>query len=406
VLLAVAAAGLFAYGGGRLAWVAGGILLYLGFVLDCVDGQLARYTRVFSPFGGWLDTIADRGKEYLVYAGLAVGAERADLGPGWALAIAAIVLQTVRHMTDTWYGVLHDEAAKAPTAPSPAAAPAGVGGRLSAASNRVQSDTGSVAYWLKRTAVFPIGERWALIALAAALVDPEVALIAVLLCGTLAFAYTLLLRTLRARSMRADAFASVDLAVQRDDGPLAAALGRLVRRGPLAGAALAAVVAAALLAGALAGLGGGDLRLATLGAAAVVVAAGALPSRAPHTRAPDFLVPAALRAAEYLFVVAVGVGYDVPAPVTYALLFALALRHYDLTARVEKRSAPPPLHALGLGWDGRVVVLAVAATAGAATAAVATMAGYLAVIFLVGSIMSWAKGAKSPQARAGHTTMA
>ena len=94
--------------------VAGAVLLYLGFVLDCVDGQLARYTRHFSAFGGWLDTMADRAKEYVVYAGLAAGADRIGLPYAWPLAIAAIVLQTVRHMTDAWYGALHDEAAARP----------------------------------------------------------------------------------------------------------------------------------------------------------------------------------------------------------------------------------------------------------------------------------------------------
>src|SRR5690242_2783745 len=136
--------------------IAGGILLYLGFVLDCVDGQLARYTRTFGAFGGWLDTMADRAKEYTVYAGLAAGADRAGLPYAWPLAITAILLQTVRHMTDAWYGALHDEAA---CRPGPRAA-GGVGARLTAASDRVRGAAGSAAYWLKRIVVFPIGERW------------------------------------------------------------------------------------------------------------------------------------------------------------------------------------------------------------------------------------------------------
>ena len=37
---------------------------------DCVDGQLARYTRQFSKLGAWLDSIFDRTKEYVVFAGL------------------------------------------------------------------------------------------------------------------------------------------------------------------------------------------------------------------------------------------------------------------------------------------------------------------------------------------------
>ena len=170
VVLAALAAGAFAVAS-RPAMVAGAVLLYLGFVLDCVDGQLARYTRRFSAFGGWLDTMADRAKEYAVYAGLAAG-QRAGLAEAWSLAIAAMALQTVRHMTDTWYGV----AARRGGAPAAAGAAAsgGVGDRLSAASDRVQADAGSVAYWLKRIVVFPIGERWAPIALTAALFDGRV----------------------------------------------------------------------------------------------------------------------------------------------------------------------------------------------------------------------------------------
>ncbi|GIF52727.1 CDP-alcohol phosphatidyltransferase-like enzyme [Asanoa ferruginea] len=389
VVVVAAAAALFAFGGGRLAWLLGGILLYLGFVLDCVDGQLARYTRTFSVFGGWLDTVADRAKEYLVYAGLAVGAERAGVHGAWALAVAAIALQTVRHMTDTWYGTLHDVAARAPV---PAAADAGgaggVAGRLGAVSARVRADTGSVAYWLKRTAAFPIGERWAAMALLAALFGPRVALIGVLAGIVVAFAYTLGLRTLRARGLRVSAFAGVVANEQRDDGPIARLLGRSGVRGPLTAAFAAALVGALFLAGAAAGLGGGDLRAVTLSAAVALLVA-ALPAGAPHDRPLDFLVPAALRAAEYLFVIAVGVGFDVPRWGTYLLLFALALWHYDLTARLEKREAGGWLHRWGLGWDGRVLVLALGCASGQAAATTVTIASYLLLTFVLGSVIWW-----------------
>ena len=72
----------------------------------------------------------------------ASGPSHAGLGNGWALAIAAMTLQTVRHMTDTWYGALHDEAARRPRTATGAGG--GIGARLSAASTRVQADTGSV----------------------------------------------------------------------------------------------------------------------------------------------------------------------------------------------------------------------------------------------------------------------
>ena len=53
----------------RATMVAGAVLLQVAFTIDCVDGQLARYTRTFSKLGAWLDSVFDRGKEYVVFAG-------------------------------------------------------------------------------------------------------------------------------------------------------------------------------------------------------------------------------------------------------------------------------------------------------------------------------------------------
>ncbi|RZU72954.1 CDP-alcohol phosphatidyltransferase-like enzyme [Micromonospora kangleipakensis] len=384
VAFAVAAAVLFGVGG-RPALVAGAVLLYLGFVLDCVDGQLARYTRHFSAWGGWLDTMADRAKEYVVYAGLGYGATHAGFRYGWALAIAAMTLQTVRHMTDTWYGVLHDEAARRPR---PAEDAGGIGGKLNAASTKVQADTGSVSYWLKRTVVFPIGERWALMALAAALFGPLVALCAVLVWGTLAFAYTGALRTLRARWMRVPVLTTVDATLHRDDGPLARTMP--VVRGPLALAVFGASGAGALLLWALVTVHAGH-RLpgwaVTIGL--VVLLSGAQGARAAHAGPLDWLVPAALRAGEYLFAIAVGVAGRAPAWLIFGYVFVLTLHHYDLTARLEKRQAAPPLHAATLGWEGRSAVLAVASIAGIASIALATLGTYLLVVFVASVVLAW-----------------
>ena len=65
----------------RATMVAGAVLLQVAFTIDCVDGQLARYTRTFSKLGAWLDSVFDRGKEYVVFAGLAIGATQ-RLRPG------------------------------------------------------------------------------------------------------------------------------------------------------------------------------------------------------------------------------------------------------------------------------------------------------------------------------------
>jgi phosphatidylglycerophosphate synthase len=370
VVLAALAAGAFVIAS-RPAMVAGALLLYASFVLDCVDGQLARYTRRFSAFGGWLDTMADRAKEYLVYAGLAASAG----GDVWWLAIAAMALQTVRHMTDTWYGLLHDEAvARRAGSRTSQEDRGGVLGRVS---DRVLADAGSVAYWLKRIVVFPIGERWATIALAAAFFTGRVALTAVLVWSALAAAYTLSLRALRSWRMRIPVLTTVDISRQRDDGPLVRhVLGRAGVRAPLAMAALA------VLAGIILVLARGDWAWAwALGAAVVVLGAG-LAARATHEGPLDWLVPAALRAAEYLFVIGLGIRGEVPPPLIFALLAGLALHHYHLTARPTVKR-----HITDLGWDGRVVLLALA-TAGAAAAG-ATVTGVATPAFGVLAVYLW-----------------
>ena len=380
ILFAVAAACAF-WHASRPAMIGGAVLLYLGFVLDCVDGQLARYTRTFDPFGGWLDTMADRAKEYAVYAGLAAGADRAGLPFAWPLAITAILLQAVRHMTDSWYGALHDEAIARPGPP----AADGVGARLSAASTKVQGDTGSVAYWLKRIVVFPIGERWALIAILAAAADGRVALAVLVGCGLLAAAYTLALRSLRSLSMRVSVLDRVDTARHRDDGPLVREV--IARAGwpaPLAFAGVAALAALALVE-ALPVTGPKPF----LVVAALVVLGAGLPARARHDGPLDWLVPAALRAAEYLLVVAVALIGPVPHPMVFLLLFTLALHHYDLTARMEK-AAPAGLGGgVPLGWDGRVVLLTAAGATGFATVGEVVLAAWVGGSFLVTAAADW-----------------
>ncbi|BCJ43987.1 hypothetical protein GCM10010168_67900 [Actinoplanes ianthinogenes] len=379
-VLFAGAAALSFWQASRIAMILGGILLYLGFVLDCVDGQLARYTRRFDAFGGWLDTMADRAKEYAVYAGLAAGADRIGLPYAWPLAITAIALQTVRHMTDTWYGALHDEAA---ARPRPQAA-GGVGARLSAASQAAQSSRGSLIYWAKRIVVFPIGERWALIAVAAALTNGRVALTAIVGFGALAFVYTLSLRSLRALSMRVAVLNTVDTARHRDDGWLARyLLGRARMDFPL-------VVTAVLAAYAMVGPAVGEpLRTGILAGGIPAALAAGMTARARHDRALDWLVPAALRAAEYLFVILAGVVGGVPWPLVFLVLFVLALRHYDLTARMEKGAPGTRAGAAVLGWEGRTVLLIGVTLAGFAIGGFGVLAALAGGVFLITAARDW-----------------
>jgi phosphatidylglycerophosphate synthase len=224
VSMAIAIAAAAAFGAGsRAGLVAGAVLLQLAFTADCVDGQLARYTLTFTKFGAWLDSIFDRAKEYLVYAGLAVGSSR--LGdPVWLLAGAAVTLQTVRHAFDFSYAASEQQVFQAapqqpledpwdgagPPSPSPSP-PTATAATASPASPSPSLATRTLAswrqlnrlpglIWVKRMLPFPIGERFAVISITAALFTPRTTFTVVLAWGALAALYGLagrLLRSLR-----------------------------------------------------------------------------------------------------------------------------------------------------------------------------------------------------------------
>ena len=189
------AAGAFATGE-RAGLIAGALLLQAAFVTDCVDGQLARYTRTFTPLGAWLDAVFDRTKEYLVYAGLAIGAAVAS-DPVWVLAGAALALQTVRHTIDFSYLALQSEQLAATTQPAleePADRPAASGG----AAATWDTATGRRGLnWAKLLIAFPIGERFAAISLVAAVADARAVFVVLLAWGGIATAYKMMGRLVR-----------------------------------------------------------------------------------------------------------------------------------------------------------------------------------------------------------------
>ncbi|MEV0581667.1 CDP-alcohol phosphatidyltransferase family protein [Nonomuraea sp. NPDC050310] len=69
LILGMAAAGCFA--ADRL--IAGAILFYLSFLVDCVDGKIARLKGTGTPFGLWLDYVGDRLRVVACAAGLSYG---------------------------------------------------------------------------------------------------------------------------------------------------------------------------------------------------------------------------------------------------------------------------------------------------------------------------------------------
>ncbi|NUP68485.1 MAG: CDP-alcohol phosphatidyltransferase family protein [Nonomuraea sp.] len=178
--------------GTQPARLAGAVLLFLSFALDCLDGQLARYTRTFSPLGAWADGMADRLKEYLVYVGLAFGFGGTGI---WYLAAAAMITQVVRHAIDYSYagavsdaarvGALWARPARSLLEPADARNAHGVLGFA----QRMERD--SIARWFKKIVVLPIGERTALIAVTAAVWNARVTFLSLLCWGGFAAFYQL-----------------------------------------------------------------------------------------------------------------------------------------------------------------------------------------------------------------------
>ncbi|MEV7284671.1 DUF5941 domain-containing protein [Streptomyces sp. NPDC093252] len=376
LLTALIAAGCAATGT-RGGFVAAGVLLIASFVLDCTDGQLARYSLQYSTLGAWLDATFDRAKEYAYYAGLALGAARGG-DDVWALALAAMVLQTGRHVVDFSFNEANHDAT-ANTSPT------------AALSDRLDSVGWTV--WLRRMIVLPIGERWAMIAVLTALTTPRVTFYALLVGCALAAAYTTagrVLRSLTRRAHRTDRAAQA-LADLADNGPLAGAVARITPRRlgapPLIAAAGTAVLAASLFSGVT--------WAPVAGALVYAITAGQALAR-PLKGALDWLVPPLFRVAEYgtVLVLAAHAEVNGALPAAFGLVAAVAYHHYDTVYRIRGNAGAPPawlVRAAG-GQEGRVLLVAVLAallTGEAFALALTALAVALALLVVAESVRFW-----------------
>lgn len=186
------AAGLVATGE-RAGMVAGAVLLQLCLVIDCVDGELARYRRRFSRFGAWLDATTDRVKEFAVIAALAGAAWRQGHDVWW-LAALAVGVQTFRNLFEVAWAIQR-EYVNPPVVRPVRWVP--VAERF-IANPVARPDPGFG--WLKRLGHFPVGERFLLISLGAALWTPPGTLVALVAAGLASTAYMLAAFAVRARS--------------------------------------------------------------------------------------------------------------------------------------------------------------------------------------------------------------
>lgn len=349
VVVGLAAAATFALGG-RGWLVVGAVLLQLSLVIDCVDGDVARYRRMFSPLGAWLDASTDRLKEFACYGGLAWGADAGRTG--WAVAAAAVALQTTRHTLDYTFAAVREarevrgvEQPLDGTGDLPVGAPGpddGSAARTIALSRRSEAGRPAVV-WAKKVLHLGIGERWAVLSVLAALGAPLAAMVVLLGLAALSLLYVAAGLALRGRAWRSDRVPPREreiVAGQVDETPVLGALARRVAGGPDRQGFLWARPAV--------------LRAVELGLLL------ALTARLPGTAAGG---------------------------AAFLLLLVTASHLYDLLYRVlgGLRPSPPVVRSLGLGSAGRLVVVAALAVVGgdAGTAGLWVLVAWLGVLFLV-----------------------
>jgi predicted outer membrane lipoprotein len=119
----------------------------------------------------------------------------------------------------------------------------------------------------------------------------------------------------------------------------------------------------------------------------------------PHTDRFAWSVPGMLRVGEYagLVWVAANAGDTGPAA-AFALIAALAFRHYDIVYRPRYQGVAPPgwLQTVAGGWDGRLVLALGLLAVGALPAGMFIVAGVLGALFVAECVMSWVRLSTRP----------
>jgi Family of unknown function (DUF5941) len=251
---------------------------------------------------------------------------------------------------------------------------------------------------LEQAATLPVGERFVVIAITAIFFGPRLTFMLLLGWGVLAAGYVLagqITRSIRQASTddgpmgelaEDDGLPGYDgLAGYRDDGVVSRWLGRMVqgRLPPLPPVLVGLFVTCVLTALGLGNLPG----ILVLTPVEAMLLAG-LGACHPHDGRLDWLVPALLEAGECVFLAALGFSHRVPAPLVFAVLAGLILRHLDVAYRAR---AGRGIRAdrFGLGWDGRMLLAGVAAMIGIVPFVYAALSGYLLVLFCWDFLSGW-----------------
>jgi len=189
-------------------YISGALLLQLSLVLDCVDGEVARYTKQFSRFGAWLDALSDRVKEFMAIGGLAYSVQ-GSVKNIWILATIALILQTVKHISDYDFTAVRESL-------EVKIKPISLSQKTDGLEPRKLLNKSGVTYWVKKVIYFPIGERWLLISIGAVLFGAEITLAILIGLGFLSLSYVKLGRVLRS-SKWGDKISNCDFIDQQGD---------------------------------------------------------------------------------------------------------------------------------------------------------------------------------------------
>ncbi|MBU3645843.1 MAG: CDP-alcohol phosphatidyltransferase family protein [Candidatus Nanopelagicaceae bacterium] len=277
----------------------GAVLLQVSIIVDCVDGELARYTRQFSQLGAWLDAVTDRVKEYMVFLGLAIGAEKEgrDL---WIPAIVMMLIQTFRHLSDYNFArVVKIQAEEKFNVPVDFMA------EFDGIIPTEREPKGRLRFWLGKVIQFPIGERWLAISASAVI-------------GGAAFTFTI---------MPVLAFISA-IWVYR---------GRIIRTLT-------------------------TMPKEFLKQPLIVDQSDLFGLKRTITTRFSWIEPSVLRALEIGFLTWIFASADKINTASYMIIFAIVFHHYDSLYRaLQNEKKPTWLSALGLFVGGRILLLGIAA---------------------------------------------
>ncbi|QGN34638.1 CDP-alcohol phosphatidyltransferase family protein [Microlunatus sp. Gsoil 973] len=352
------AAGLLIFTGHPIAWVVAAVLLQVALIIDCVDGEVARFTRRYSAFGGWLDGIGDRIKEYLVFAAVGAVAVRDHHPYGWLLAIIALVVVTARHLED--YAYTDRQAAGRVAGPAPVSvtrpddgSPDGTRTALPAPPTR----SARITFWAKKIAHVPIAERYLVLSVTLLTLQPVWVLAAAVAVSGFALVWVVGGRLLRAlRQHRAYRTPSLDH--QLDLGLLSMLAGR-VRFPFLPGT----VILIILWLGLIASICYDAPTIAWAWAAASVIVAGCTLGP-PVTDRFGWLALPLVWIAESAVISSL-LAARIDGALVFVAVAAIAYRRYELIYSIRLRGTTGPRSLLGA--DGRILAIGVLFTVRALT---------------------------------------